>query len=208
MSETRFRKKGLLFIGSLAVSGGRYEEVLRAALAGGAAAFMVREKELGGRELLELARYARAMTAAAGAQLIVSERLDVALAAGADGVHLPERSLAPDEARRVVGPRMLIGRSVHTLEGAREAARLGADYVMAGPVFATPGKEKLLPMETLVAMRRALDVDVVPVGGIDRANVGAVAGAGFDSAAVIRAVAAAADPGECAAALAAALERR
>ena len=195
MSTRPFRKAGLLFIGSRAVSGeDRYENQLRGALSGGVAAFMVREKGLDGRRLLEIALAARAATRAAGAQLIVSERLDVAMAAGADAVHLPERSFTPEEARRVVGAGILIGRSVHSVEGAIEAERLGADYVMAGPAFATPGKSAPMHMASLISLMDELSIDVIPVGGIDETNIGRIARARFDSAAVIRAVASADNP--------------
>ncbi len=207
MSHAPFRKPGLLFIGSWALSGGeRYWEHLRSALAGGAAAFMVREKEMGGRELLQIALTAREMTRSTGAQLIVSERLDVAIAAGADAVHLPENSFTPEEAGRVVGAGMLIGRSVHSMEGAVEAARLGANYLLAGPVFITPGKGPLLPIDALISMRADLSLDVIPVGGINGANIGQIARGGFDSAAVIRAVASADDPQERTAELVSALQ--
>jgi len=202
----RIETPGLLFIGSRAVSGeSLYFERLRGALEGGIAAFMVREKDLGGKALLEMALRARTMTRAAGARLIVSERLDVAMEAGADGVHLPERSFTPEEARRVIGPEMLIGRSVHGLEGAVEAEQMGADYVMAGPVFETPGKRDRLSFESLLAIRKRLSIGIVPVGGIDLSNIGRIAEAGFDSAAVIRALAAAGNPRESAASLALAL---
>lgn len=191
--ETPF---SLLVIGSLKKTGeDRFFDVLDAALRGGADAFLLREKEAGGALLFRLAAAARERTRRAGALLLVSDRIDVALAAGADGVHLPENSFAPDEARRLLPPNRLIGRSVHDEAGAREAERRGADYVVVGPLFATPGKERFaLGLEKARTILAAVSIPVLAVGGITESNAPTVAAAGFTGAAVIRAVASAADP--------------
>ncbi len=187
-----------LFIGSRAVSGAeRFGEVLGAALRGGIDAFLLREKEMDGGPLLRLAREAREATRKAEALLIVSDRIDVALAAGADGVHLPENSFDAAEARRIVGDEMLVGRSVHDREGAMRAEQNGADYLLVGPVFPTPGKEeRALGIDRATAIVAGIRTPAAVVGGIDGENVGRLAGAGFSAAAVIRAVAAADNPEE------------
>ncbi len=197
---------GILFIGSVAACGeGRYFPILREALAGGVRAFLLREKDATGRHLFEMALRARAITADAGALLLVSERIDIAIAAGADGVHLPERSFTAAEAREITGGRLLIGRSVHSAAGVLEAARTGADYLLAGPVFPTPGKEVLFSLDELQRIAEGVRLPVVPVGGIDRSNIGRVQAAGFRTTAVIRAIAASRDPRGAAAHLSAEL---
>src|SRR5206468_2071565 len=117
-------------------------EIIQAALAGGADRIQVREKDLGGRELLDLARAVVESAKSAGgrAQVLVNDRLDVALAAKAAGVHLPGESLPIQSARRVAPARFLVGRSVHSLADALKAQKEGADYVILGPIFPTPSK--------------------------------------------------------------------
>lgn len=193
--STPFR---FLFIGSRAVSGAeRFGEVLGAALRGGIDAFLLREKEMEGGPLFRLALEAREATGQAGALLIVSDRIDVALAAGADGVHLPESSFDAAEARKIVGGGMLVGRSVHDREGAVRAEQNGADYLLVGPVFPTPGKEeRALGIDQASAIITGIRTPAVAVGGINGENVEQLAGSGFSAAAVIRAVADADNPEE------------
>ncbi|NNE09224.1 MAG: thiamine phosphate synthase [Gemmatimonadetes bacterium] len=179
----------LLFIGSLALSGeDRFLPTLEAAVRGGADAFLLREKALEGRALWKIATAARAITRSHGAKLIVSDRFDVALAAGADGVHLPESGFDPRDIRDRVGGRLLIGRSVHDAGGARTAEEAGADYLMLGPLFATPGKKPLEP-EAAGNIVRERSIPVAAVGGIEPERIPALAALGFRSFAVIRAIA-------------------
>lgn len=185
-SETSFH---LLFIGSLALSGeDRFLPTLEAAVRGGADAFLLREKALEGRALLELATAARTITRSHGAKLLVSDRFDVALAAGADGVHLPESGFDPRDVRKHGGGRLLIGRSVHDAEGARKAEEAGADYLMLGPLFATPGKKPLEPAAAGEIVR-ARSIPVTAVGGVEPERIHTLAALGFRSFAVIRAIA-------------------
>ncbi len=155
---------------------------------GGADAFLLREKALEGRALLELATAARTITRAHGAKLLVSDRFDVALAAEADGVHLPETGFDPRDVRAQSGKRLLIGRSVHDAGGARKAGAAGADYLMLGPVFSTPGKNPLGP-GAAGEIARACSIPVTAVGGIDATRVEELGALGFRSFAVIRAIA-------------------
>ena len=180
---------------------------LRAILAAaprGSVRVQVREKDLDGGPLLALVREVMAIAKPAGAEVWVNDRVDVALAAGADGVHLPEHGMAIAEARALgVGA---VGCSRHSIDGARQAARDGADAVQLGPIFATPGKGEPLGVDVL-GLR--IGVPVIAVGGIDspeRAREAARAGA--DAVAVIRAAWTTADPATAIAALVAAVSRR
>lgn len=172
----------------------------------GSVRVQVREKDLDGGPLLALAREVIAIARPLGAEVWINDRVDVALAAGADGVHLPERGLAIAEAR-ALGAKA-IGCSRHSIEGARDAARDGADVVQLGPIFATPSKAGVIePLGTGVLGVR-LGVPLVAIGGIDspeRAREAARAGA--DAVAVIRAAWTSVDPAVTLAAICAAVVR-
>jgi thiamine-phosphate pyrophosphorylase len=179
-------------------------DVVTRALAGGVGAVQLRERGLGTRALLELATAVRAATRAAGAALMVNDRVDVALACDADGVHLPGHSFAVAEARSLLGPRRLIGVSTHHPDEVAAAAAAGADFAVFGPIFATPSKAAYGPplgLDALARARAAAPLPLFAIGGIDAGNAAAVRAAGADGVAVIRAVLAAADPGAAGAAL-------
>lgn len=169
----------------------------------GAVAVHLREKDLGGRELLALARALRAACTAAGQRLLVNDRLDVALLAGADGVHLPSAGVPPADARRLLGPDRLLGVSCHGEEDVRRALAGGADYATFGPVFATPSKAAYGPPVGLAALRRAaaLGLPLVALGGVDAAGAAAARAHGAAGAAAIRAWLAGPDPAAAVAAL-------
>jgi thiamine-phosphate pyrophosphorylase len=174
--------------------------VVERALDAGLPAVQLREKDLPGRPLLALAERLRRATAARGAQLFVNDRLDVALAAGADGVHLGGASM-PVEVARTLLPGLLVGASVHGIE---EAARSAADFLFFGPVFATPSKAAFGAPQGLAALEaaaRASDRPVLAIGGLDAARVAAVRATGAHGVAVIRAILAAPDPAAAARAL-------
>ena len=116
--------------------------VVEEALSGGVRAVQLREKALPAREYFELARAMRALTARYGARLLINDRVDIALAVGADGVHLPEAGLPLSVARELLGPAKLIGVSCHSLDTALDAERQGADFITFGPVFFTPSKAR------------------------------------------------------------------
>jgi thiamine-phosphate pyrophosphorylase len=168
----------------------------------------VRIKGAPAGEVLEATR--RIVALAAGrALVVVNDRADLALLAGADGVHLGDEDLPVAEARRLVGPDLLVGRTSRSLEEARAAIREGADHVGYGPIF--PSRTKPLPLpprglDGLRAVASALGAPVVAISGIDLANVGEVARAGAACAAVVDAVFGAGDPAANAARLAAAFE--
>jgi thiamine-phosphate pyrophosphorylase len=169
------------------------------ALAGlppGSAAVHLREKDLAGRELLALARSLRAACHAAGQLLLVNDRVDVALAAGADGVHLPAAGIPPAEARRLLGPDRLLGVSCHTPGDVVLARDGGADFATFGPLYETPSKRALGRPIGLAALREAVGIGLplIGLGGIDVARAAAVRAAGAAGVAAIRAWLTAPDP--------------
>jgi len=160
----------------------------------------LRRRGTPGGRLLELALRLRTITRNAGATLLVNDRLDVALAASADGVHLASNSFDPSDARRLLGEHALLGLSVHSADEARLAAEQGAvDYLQFGPVYATESKKKYGPPQGLEALERTVEsagaVEVVAVGGIVSPRVEGVMATGCAGVAVIGAVMSATDPG-------------
>ncbi len=177
------------------------EDVVRAALRGGVTAVQLREKECATRDFVELARALKAILRPAGVPLVVNDRVDVALAAGADGVHIGQSDMAYGDARRLLGPDAIVGLSVETLEQAERAASLDVDYLGVGPVFPTATKADAAPawgIEGLAALRRASRHVLVAIGGINRENVAAVIQAGADGIAVVSAICSAPDPEQAA----------
>lgn len=129
----------------------------------------IREKDWSARQLLELVRSALPL----GKKIIVNTRMDVALAAGAAGLHLPENSIPPCRFRALAPPGFLIGVSCHTIEQVRMAAQNGADYVLFGPVFAPLSKSSHLAprgLEALSEAARSVQIPVLALGGITRDN--------------------------------------
>lgn len=183
-------------------------EVLEACLAAGVRAVQLREKDLPARDLYHLALELRGLTRRHGARLLINDRLDVALAVEADGVHLPGHGLPVAEARRLLGPDRLLGVSTHAPAEAAKAAAEGADFVVLGPIFHTPSKrpfDRPLGPEALRAARAQLSIPLLAIGGITAANAAEVLAAGADGVAVISALLAAEDPGAAARALLAAV---
>jgi thiamine-phosphate pyrophosphorylase len=167
------------------------EDLAAALLAGGACLLQLRLKSAGSGELLAAARAIRALTAQAGALLLVNDRPDVARAAGADGVHLGQDDLPVAAARAVLGPGTLVGVSTHDVEQARAAAGAGADYLGVGPVFTTTTKSGALPargVELVRAVRAAVALPLVAIGGITPDTAPAVRAAGADAVAMIGAL--------------------
>lgn len=172
-------------------------DVVRAALQAGAPAIQLRDKNADARSLFEQARELLALTREYGALLFVNDRVDVALAAGADGVHLGPDDLPVEAVRRATPPGFLIGFSTDDPEMARRAAAAGAAYIGCGAVFGTTtknvGDERIGP-EGLRRVVQAVDVPVVGIGGVTAANVGEIAATGAAGAAVVGAVMAAENP--------------
>ena len=170
-----------------------------AALAGlpaGRVAVHLREKDLGGAALLALARGLAAACHAAGQLLLVNDRLDVALAAGADGVHLPGAGVSPADARRLLGPGALVGASCHSADDVRRARDGGASYATFGPVYDTPSKRPWGSPVGVAALREAarLGLPLVALGGVTADRVPELRAAGAAGVGVIRAWLAGPDP--------------
>jgi thiamine-phosphate pyrophosphorylase len=174
------------------LSGGRsHAEIARLAVLGGADIIQLRDKNLSGAGLAATGREIAAITRKAGAVFIVNDRLDVAIACGADGVHLGQDDMRIATARQLAPPGFIIGVSVSTVEEAVEAEREGADYVALSPTFSTASKEDAGPghgLDRLREIRRAIALPVIAIGGINRQNAGEVIAAGADGIAVISAV--------------------
>jgi thiamine-phosphate pyrophosphorylase len=168
-------------------------------------AVQLREKDLPGRDLYELAMTLRAALQG-HALVLVNDRADVAAASGADGVHLPERCLPVHSVRTLFGDGCIVGRSVHSVASAVQAECEGADYVQVGPVFATESHPGVAPagLELVRAVAEAVKIPLVGVGGIEPSRVRDVIQAGADGVAVIRTILNADAPADAAAALSAA----
>lgn len=141
----------------------------------------IREKDFSARKLLALTRAVLALPNPHGTRIVVNTRMDVALAANADGLHLPSGSIPPREWRKIAPPRFLIGVSCHATCEVREAEREGADYVVFGPVFAPISKSSDLPPRGLHALSeasRAVRIPVLALGGVTDANTAACIEAG------------------------------
>jgi thiamine-phosphate pyrophosphorylase len=173
--------------------------VVAECLAVGLPAVQVREKDLGAADLAALCRPLRDLTRDHGARLIVNDRVDVALAVGADGVQRTHASLAVDDIRAIAGRRLAIGASVHSLEAAIDAELRGADWIVFGPLYDTPSKRRWgAPQgpERLAKLTAAVRIPVVVIGGITPERVGAVRAAGAAGVAVIAAILDTASPGD------------
>ena len=175
-------------------------EQVEAALKGGATCVQLREKELDGTALLEEAKVLAALCRRYGVPLIINDNVEVALASGADGVHVGQDDLTVEQVRRLAGDRLIVGVSAHSVEQALAAQAGGADYLGVGAVFATATKSdaRVLPRETLAEICRAVDIPVVAIGGIGEDNLLQLAGTGVDGAALVSAIFSAPDiEGQC-----------
>ncbi len=181
---------------------------IRGALAAGAKAIQLREKEMPVRRFLDYAARVREWTREAGALLFINDRPDLAVLADADGVHVGQDDLTVREARRIVGPDRLVGVSTHTIEQAGQAILDGADYLGVGPVFPTATKEfdQLAGLEFVRQAAESISLPWFAIGGISPANIGEVIAAGAKRVAVSAAICAAEDPHREAASLLAQLE--
>lgn len=178
---------------------GRLLWAVEAALEAGVRAVQLREKDLSAAELLPLARRMRELTARFGAHLLINDRVDVALAVEADGVHLGGHSLPAQEVRRRLGPNRLIGLSTHNPSEAAAAASLGADFVTFGPVFFTASKAALgkpVGLDRLAEAAEKTSVPLFALGGIKQEHLPQILAAGASRIALISAVLCAKDPAQ------------
>lgn len=207
----RFQRAGLYLVTSSAVSGARStSQVVAAALRAGTRLIQLREKDMPDGELFELACEVRRLTGEAEALLIINDRLDIALAVGADGVHLGQEDLPVDHARRIA-PDLVIGASTHSAEEARAAESLGASYVNVGPLFPTRTKEwteEFLGLEGLAAIAPAVSIPFTVMGGIKKEHIPDLIAAGAQTIAVVTAVTQSPDPARAAAQLLKAIHPR
>jgi thiamine-phosphate pyrophosphorylase len=185
-------KYDLYVITDEAISNGlSHAEVAKCAIAGGADVIQLRDKSCGCHELISVGRALRALTKRTSTLFIVNDRLDVALACGADGMHLGQDDMRASVARQIAPPGFIIGVSVGTVDEAARAERDGADYIAVSPVFPTASKGNAGPghgLDTLRKIRKKVRIPVIAIGGIRQENAQDVIAAGADGVAVISAV--------------------
>jgi len=173
------------------------------AIRGGADVIQLRDKRGGARELIDAGRRVLAVTQSAGIPLIINDRPDIAVAIGAQGVHLGQDDLPVETARRILGPDAIIGKSTHSIEQAMTGASEPVSYIAVGPVFATPTKPDYgqVGLELVRDVTSRVSKPVVAIGGIDAATLPSVRAAGARCVAVVRAVCGESDPESAARAL-------
>jgi len=170
--------------------------LLQQVLTAAAPAIQLRERDLSVRELVTLAREVQAVTASRRSELLINDRIDVALALGGVGVHLRSNSLPVPVARQLLGARRLLGISVHAVEEAVQAESQGADYIVFGPVYETPSKQMFGPplgIDTLEKACRLVRIPIMGIGGVTAARAREMRQAGAFGVAVITAILSAAD---------------
>lgn len=185
------------------------EECVERAVAGGASVVQLREKSCTSREFYELAVRVKKITAALNVPLIINDRIDICLAADADGVHLGQKDIPCAAARKILGRDKIIGVSAALPEEARRAELDGADYLGVGAVFSTSTKSDTRPVtpEIIRQIRAAVSIPFVAIGGINKNNIPQLYGLGINGAAVVSAVAAQQDIEAAAREMRAAAER-
>jgi len=164
---------------------------VKKALQGGIRAVQLREKDMGTRDLLQLAYKMRNLTKEYKAKLFINDRLDIALAVGADGVHLTQSSIPVSKVRETVKKKLLIGVSTHAMKEAKEAEKGGADFITFGPVYRTPSKLKYgkpVGVDVLKQVIKKMNIPVFAIGGINNSRIKEVRESGAHGAAMIREV--------------------
>lgn len=166
------------------------EEAVELAIQGGVTVVQLREKDCTSREFYEEAEKVKAITDAYEIPLLINDRLDIALAVGADGVHLGQTDIPVWAARDILGADKIVGATANTLEKAEEAWKSGADYLGVGDVFGTSTKADTIhvTLEELVAIKKQVEIPVVAIGGINAENISSLKATGVDGAAVISAI--------------------
>ncbi len=171
------------------------EEAVRQAALGGVTMVQLREKDCSAKEFYETALCVKKITDQFQIPLIINDRVDIALAVGADGVHVGQSDLPASEARRLLGPDKIVGVSARNVEQAKKAAADGADYLGVGAMFATGTKQdaKVTSREELCRIRAAVELPIVAIGGIKKDNILQLEGTGINGVAVVSAIIAAPD---------------
>jgi len=172
-------------------------DVVLRAVKGGAVCIQLREKELSTREFVEEAIAVKQLLLPFGVPLIINDRIDIALACNADGVHIGQEDMPYDIVRRLMGPQAIIGLSVETWEDVEASEKLDVNYIGVSPVFATPTKTDTKEPWGLAGMKKIKAYSrhpLVAIGGINESNAAAVVRAGADGLAVVSAICSADDP--------------
>jgi thiamine-phosphate pyrophosphorylase len=172
-------------------------DIVKAAVRGGATCVQLREKDCSTLEFIQQALRIKEFLSTHGVPLIINDRLDVAQAVGADGVHLGQTDMPLDMAKAIVGDAMIIGISAESLEDAIAAEKGGADYLGVSPIYATPTKTDTAPplgLEGLQQIRNAVKIPLVGIGGLNKDNCAEVIRHGADGVAVVSAIVAAENP--------------
>jgi thiamine-phosphate pyrophosphorylase len=172
-------------------------DVAAAAVHGGVTCVQLREKKCSTLDFIEQAFALKDRLKSTGVPLIINDRVDVAMAVGADGVHLGQTDMPLKIAKKILGNSMIIGISAESLEDAVEAEKNGADYLGVSPIYATPTKTDTAPplgLEGLQSIRNTVRLPLVGIGGLNRNNSAAVIRSGADGVAVVSAIMAAEDP--------------
>ena len=166
------------------------EECVRQAISGGCTVIQLREKTASSYEFYDTALRLRKVTASLGVPLIINDRVDIALAVDADGVHVGQKDLPYEVVRRIIGPDKIVGVSTHTLKQAKLAEKMGADYIGVGAMFATGTKSDATPagVDVLRNIRKEVNIPMVAIGGISKNNVSLLTDTGVDGIAVVSAV--------------------
>ncbi|MBP1626697.1 MAG: thiamin-phosphate pyrophosphorylase [Holophagaceae bacterium] len=182
--------KGLCLVTDRGACAGRpLEEVVRRALGGGISSVQLREKDMGTRDFVAQAKALKALLGPI--PLIINDRVDVALASGAQGVHVGQSDMDPEDARRLLGPQAILGLSVETWEDVVRAQDQPVDYLGVSPAFGTPTKtdtKGAWGLEGLARIRTFSRHPLVAIGGIHQGNVGEVVRAGAEGIAVVSAI--------------------
>ena len=188
----------LYLVTDRALAGGReIEDIVRESVEGGATMVQLREKDIDTRDFIELALRLKKVLAPYGVPLIINDRVDVALASDADGVHIGQSDMPYAMARRILGPDKIIGLSVENFTQIEEANSLDVDYIGVSPVFATPTKTDTAAPFGLEGLRRAVEMSVHPtvaIGGMNASTAADVIATGTDGIAVVSAIVCAVSP--------------
>lgn len=188
----------LYLVTDRALADGReIEDIVRESVEGGATMVQLREKDIDTRDFIELALRLKKVLAPYGVPLIINDRVDVALASDADGVHIGQSDMPYSMARRILGPDKIIGLSVENFAQIEEANSLDVDYIGVSPVFATPTKTDTAAPFGLEGLRRAVEMSVHPtvaIGGMNASTAADVISTGTDGIAVVSAIVCAASP--------------
>lgn len=182
----------LYLVSDRSLLGGRdLLQEIKKAIKGGVSIVQLREKEASSRQFYNLAMTLKSELGSLGVPLIINDRLDIALAVDADGLHIGQDDLPFPAARQLLGPDKIIGLSASSRAEAEEGARLGADYLGVGPLFATPTKaDAAMPtgLALLAGLKKELSLPLVAIGGINLDNVAAIRKSGADGVAVVSAL--------------------